>query len=73
MKQIYRITVDCANCANLIEHEAAKIDGILSLSISFLTGRMKVTFAEEAEVKAVLSELLRVARRIEPDFEIHGF
>ena len=50
MKQTYRITVDCANCANQIEHEAAKIDGILSLSISFLTGRMKVTFAEESEV-----------------------
>ena len=73
MKQTYRITVDCANCANLIEHEAAKIDGILSLSISFLTGRMKVTFTEEAEVEAVLGELLRVARRIEPDFEIHGY
>lgn len=73
MKQTYRITVDCANCANQIEHEAQKIDGILSLSISFLTGRMKVTFAEDAEVEAVLGELLRVARRIEPDFEIHGY
>ena len=65
--------MDCANCANQIEHEAQKIDGILSLSISFLTGRMKVTFTEEAEVEAVLGELLRVARRIEPDFEIHGY
>ena len=65
--------MDCANCANQIEHEAAKIYGILSLSISFLRGRMKVTFAEEAEVEAVLGELLRVARRIEPDFEIHGY
>ena len=73
MKQTYRITVDCANCANQIEHEAQKIDGILSLSISFLTGRMKVTFAEDVEAEAVLGELLRVARRIEPDFEIHGF
>ena len=34
---------------------------------------MKVTFAEEAEVEAVLGELLRMARRIEPDFEIHGY
>ena len=73
MKQTYRITVDCANCANQIDHEPAKIDDIISRSISFLTGRMKVTFAEEAEVEAVLGELLRVARRIEPDFEIHGY
>ena len=73
MKQTYRITVDCANCANLIEHEAAKIDGIVAISISFLTGRMKVTFAEDADAEAVLGEVLRVARRIEPDFEIHGF
>ena len=73
MKQTYRITVDCANCANLIEHEAAKIDGIVAISISFLTGRMKVTFAENADTETVLGELLRVARRIEPDFEIHGF
>ena len=66
--------ISCANvCSNQIEHEAQKIDGILSLSIAFLTGRMKVTFAEDADTEAVLGELLRVARRIEPDFEIHGY
>lgn len=70
MNRIFRIEVDCANCANLIEAAAARVDGVKELSISFLTGKMKVVFEEGADVDAVVSDILKVARKVEPDFEI---
>lgn len=70
MNRIFRIEVDCANCANLIEAAAARVDGVKELSISFLTGKMKVVFEEGADEDAVVSDILKVARKVEPDFEI---
>ena len=70
MNRIFRIEVDCANCANLIEAAAARVDGVKELSISFLTGKMKVVFEEGADVDAVVSNIIKVARKVEPDFEI---
>ena len=70
MNRIFRIEVDCANCANLIEAAAARVDGVKELSISFLTVKMKVVFEEGADVDAVVSDILKVARKVEPDFEI---
>lgn len=70
MKKSYKIEVDCANCANLVEQAIKKIDGIEDANISFMTQKMKLTFAEGADTEAVLEEILRVAKKIEPDFEI---
>lgn len=70
MKKSYKIEVDCANCANLVEQAAQKVEGVKSLVISFMTQKMKVEFEEDADPEAVLAEIKKVARKIEPDFEI---
>lgn len=70
MKKSYKIEVDCANCANLVETEAKKVAGVKELTISFMTQKMKIEFKEGAEPEAVLSEILRVAKKVEPDFAI---
>lgn len=70
MKKSYKIEVDCANCANLVEQAIKRINGIEDANISFMTQKMKLTFAEGANPEAVLEEILRVAKKIEPDFEI---
>ncbi|MDO4212297.1 MAG: cation transporter [Bacteroidales bacterium] len=70
MKKSYKIEVDCANCANLVETEAKKVAGVKELTISFMTQKMKIEFEEGAEPEAVLSEILRVAKKVEPDFAI---
>ena len=62
--------MDCANCANLVEEAARKVAGVKELSISFMTQKMKVSFEEGADEKAVMAEILRVAKKIESDFEI---
>ena len=49
MKKTYRIEVDCANCANLMEEAARKTEGIASATVNFMTQKMIVEFAEGAD------------------------
>ncbi|MBQ0120492.1 MAG: cation transporter [Bacteroidales bacterium] len=70
MKKSYKIEVDCANCANLVEAEVKKVDGVNDATISFMTQKMKVDFADGADVEAVLAQIVKVAKKVEPDFEV---
>lgn len=70
MKKSYKIEVDCANCANLVENEAKKVQGVKDLTISFMTQKMKIEFEEGVDTESVLAEVLKVGKKVEPDFEI---
>ena len=70
MSKTFKIEVDCANCANLVEDAAKKVAGVKELSISFMTQKMKVTFEDDAIQEAVMAEVVKVAKKVEPDFEI---
>ena len=70
MKKTYRIEVDCANCANLMEEAARKIAGVASAAVNFMTQKMTVVFAEGADEKKVLRDILKTCRKIERGFDI---
>lgn len=70
MKKTYKIEVDCANCANLMEQTAAKVNGVASVSVNFMAQKMSVEFAEGSEVKTVMQEVLKACKKVEPDCEI---
>ncbi|MCM1320293.1 MAG: cation transporter [Muribaculaceae bacterium] len=70
MNKTFKIEVDCANCANLVEQEGNKVKGIKSLSISFMTQKMKVAFEDDADQASVMAEVLKRAKKVEPDFQI---
>lgn len=70
MSKTYKIDVDCANCANLVEEAAKKVAGVKDLSISFMTQKMRVSFEEGADEAAVMANVLKTAKKIESDFEI---
>lgn len=70
MKKSYKIEVDCANCANLVETEINKLSGVREATVTFMTQKMKIDFEDAADVDSVLAEVLRVAKKVEPDFEI---
>lgn len=70
MEKSFKIEVDCANCANLVEHAIAKVEGVKSVSVSFMTQKMKIEFEDGAEVEKVMKEVEKTAKKIEPDFEI---
>ena len=71
MKKTYKIEVDCANCANKMEIAAGKVEGVLSVAVNFMALKMTVEFAEGADEKRVLGEVLKKCRKIEPDCEIY--
>jgi len=70
MKKSYKIEVDCANCANKMEIAANKVNGVKSAAVNFMALKMKVEFEDGAEPAAVMPEVLKVCRKVEPDCEI---
>ncbi|MCQ2080363.1 MAG: cation transporter [Lachnospiraceae bacterium] len=70
MKKTYEIEVDCANCANLMESTAKKVDGIKDCVVNFLTQKMVVEFNDDADEKKVMKEVLKACKKVEPDCEI---
>ena len=70
MKKTYKIEVDCANCAAKMEDAAKKIEGVANATVNFMTLKMIVEFAEGADVKAVMGNVLKACRKVEPDCEI---
>jgi len=71
MNKIYKIEVDCANCANKMEIAANKISGVKRAAVNFMTLKMNVEFENNVDEKKVMTEVLRVCRKIEPDCEIY--
>ncbi len=70
MKKTYKIEVDCANCANKMEMAAKKVAGVQDAAVNFMALKMTVDFAEGADPKAVMTEVLKVCRKVEKDCEI---
>lgn len=70
MKKTYAIEVDCANCANLMEEAAGKTEGVTSAVVNFMTQKMIVEFAEGADPKKVMKNVLKACKKVEPDCEI---
>ncbi|MCQ2412027.1 MAG: cation transporter [Sphaerochaetaceae bacterium] len=70
MKKTYKIEVDCANCANLMEETTKKVAGVAGATVNFMTQKMSVEFAEGADPKAVMQAVLKACKKVEPDCEI---
>lgn len=70
MKKTYKIEVDCANCANLMEEAAQTTAGVAGATVNFMTQKMTVEFADGADERAVMQAVVKVCKRVEPDCEI---
>ena len=69
MQKTYTIeNLDCANCAAELENAISKINGVSSVSISFISQKLSIEF--DAEEDSLLKEIRRIAVKIEPDCEI---
>ena len=70
VKKTYRIEVDCANCANLMENAARKTEGVADAVVNFMTQKMTVEFAEGSDPRTVRQSVRKACRKVEPDCEI---
>lgn len=70
MKKTYKIEVDCANCANLMEEAIKKTAGVADATVNFMMQKMIVKFEDGKEPKDVMKDVLKACRKVEPDCEI---
>ena len=70
MKKTYKIEVDCANCANLMEQAANKVEGVKKAVVNYMALKMAVEFEDGCDVQTVMENVLKVCRKVEPDCEI---
>ena len=71
VKKVFEMEdLDCANCARKIEEAVSKLEGVQSCMVTFMTQKMTVEFEEGKDPKAVMKEVLKACKKVEPDCEI---
>ena len=61
--------IACANCARELQDELAKLEGVKSVSVNFMTQKLTLE-AEDAEFDEVLNRVVEFTADAEPDCEI---
>lgn len=70
MKKVFKLDeIDCANCARELQEELAKLDGVQSVSVNFMTQKLTLEAADD-EFDAVLQRVVDFTAEAEPDCEI---
>lgn len=70
MKKNYKLEdLDCANCAAKMERAVAKIDGVNSVSISFMSQRMAIE-ADDSRFEEIMDQVVKTCKKVEPDCRI---
>ena len=70
MKKAYKIDVDCANCANLMEEAANKTNGVKDASVNFMLQKMTVEFEDGEKPEDIMPSVLKNCKKVEDDCEI---
>ena len=52
-----------------MERAIAKIDGVKSASVAFMTQRLAIE-AEESEMNGIMEQVVKVCKKVEPDCKI---
>ena len=72
MKKIFEVEdLDCAHCAAKIEKAVSQIEGVNEVTVSFLTQKITLD-AQDDKFDAVVKEMVKIAKKTEPDIEILG-
>lgn len=71
MKKVYKIEVDCANCARIMEEQAKKTEGVSDAVVNYMMQNMTVEFADGVNEKDVMKKVLKNCRKVEDDCEIY--
>ena len=72
MKKSYKINVDCANCANIIEEKINRIEGVEHASVNFMLQKLNIKYKDDANPVEVLEHILKEAKKVESDFAIEN-
>ena len=66
MRKQYQLQdLDCANCAARMEQAIRKIDGVMDVSVQFISQKLTIE-AEDGKLDEIMDRVAAVCRRIEP-------
>ena len=67
MKKVCRLDgLDCASCAAKIENAVAKLPGVSSASVNFMTTKMVIE-GEDARMDDIMDQATAIVKKMEPD------
>ena len=67
MKKKFKLQdLDCANCAAKMEDAIKKIDGVNDCTVSFLSQTLTLD-ADDARFDGILTQAVKVCKKVEPD------
>ena len=70
MKKVFELEeLDCAHCAAKMEDAIRKLDGVISVNISFMTQKLTLEAADE-DFDKILKAAQKAIKKIEPDCRI---
>ena len=70
MRKAFKLDeIDCANCARELQEGIAKLEGVKSVSVNFMTQKLTLE-ADDAEFDEVLERVVAYTEDVEPDCEI---
>ena len=71
MKKVYILEdLDCAHCAAKIEEAVGKLDVVKESKVTFLTQKLTVEIEDGADEKALLADICKIVKKLEPDVEV---
>lgn len=63
MKKIYKIDVDCPNCAAALERAVQKTEGVENAVVNFMTQKLTITFAPEVQIEKVMENVIKACKK----------
>lgn len=70
MKKVFLLEdLDCAHCATKMEEAIGKLEGVNSVSVTFLTQKLTLD-ADDELFEKVLAKAAKIIKKIEPDCRI---
>ena len=58
--------LECAHCASKMEQQIAKLEGVNSVTISFMTQKMTLD-CDESKILEIVLQAKNICKKIEPD------
>ena len=70
MKKVFKMEdLECANCAAKMERAIAKLDGVVSVNVSFISQKLTIE-ADDARFGDIMKEAVKICKKVEPDCRI---
>ena len=70
MKKTYLLAdLDCAHCAEKMEKEVGKLEGVSDSRVTFLTQKLVIE-VEDDKADKITKEIKKIVKKFEPDVEV---